>query len=176
MCAPWGSTHACCARRLCCRLRLDCAWEGPLPDIRPGALPQLQALSLGLDELHASLPPSWGADPATLPSLQQLAIQVQVGGPLPRQWASGFRSLRRLSIRDTSGFVEGSSPPAAGSSAAAAGPPPPPPPPPVLKHPLPPEWARSFPRLARLAIADLPMAGSLPEAWAAGGFPALSTL
>lgn len=61
-----------------CRLRLSARSLGaPLPDIQPGALPALGSLQLELPWLRTSLPASWGADPAVLPALEELKLQVR---------------------------------------------------------------------------------------------------
>ena len=78
--------------------------RAPLPDILPGALPQLATLELELAQLKAALPASWGAAPDTLPALQYLHVCLQhsAHGRLPPEWARGFPRLGELHLTDSS--------------------------------------------------------------------------
>ncbi|PRW45625.1 hypothetical protein C2E21_6054 [Chlorella sorokiniana] len=147
---------------------------GPqLPDIAPGALPALRVLEISLignaSSFRPTLPPSWGAAPDVLPSLQQLVLQLPITGPLPPQWARGFAHLWMLWL--SSQVVAGDGAPDLDScrqlAATAAGAP---------ERSLPAAWAEGFPALQHLELNCLRIGGSLPEAWVAGGFPNLSAM
>ncbi|KAL4423507.1 hypothetical protein ABPG77_003640 [Micractinium sp. CCAP 211/92] len=136
------------------RLRLAARSLGaPLPDIQPGALRALRLLFLEMPWLQTSLPASWGASPAVLPSLEELSVQAVFTGMLPPAWHRGFPSLRELSLRNRHTN------------------------PPPLPGALPGEWAEGFPRLLLLGLVDVRLSEpTLPAAWAEGGFPLLQTL
>lgn len=150
---------------------------GQLPDISPGALPALTTLEIGLlgkaDSFRPTLPPSWGAGPDVLPSLRQLTLQLPISGPLPQQWAAGFPRLWMLWL--SSEVVAGEGAPDLDACRLAAaterGQP-------ELRpeRELPGEWATGFPALQHLELNCLHIGGSLPHAWAAGGFPSLQTM
>ncbi|KAL4440185.1 hypothetical protein ABPG75_003186 [Micractinium tetrahymenae] len=133
--------------------------QGPLPDVEPGALPALESLYLNGEGAAVPLPPSWGASPLTLPSLDTLSLHAPLEGPLPTEWAQGFRQLAHLVL--------------SGGSAAAARPPPAGP-----RPTLPPEWAElsAFPRLRLLSVTHPQLAGTFPPSWEQGGFPSLESL
>ena len=139
--------------------------RAPLPDILPGALPQLAKMELELAQLEAALPASWGAASDTLPALQYLHVCLRhsAHGRLPPEWARGFPRLGELHLTDSSSVCccRAELHPAAT--------------PPVL---LPPEWASpgAFPSLISLSFFGLHIA-TLPRAWLeAGGFPAVSLM
>ena len=163
----------------------------PLPDIQPGALPALEQLFLEGSGMGGELPSSWGASPAVLPALRQLTLRLLLLGPLPAEWARGFRRLTVLAIsnedmRHYPAFDADSEPGRAGGrSRGSSIMPPPLQAPPVLPprpHPLPqaqrwglpPEWAGGFPKLHSLSLAGMEqLAGPMPNAWQQGGFPVL---
>ena len=134
---------------------------GTLPDIHPGALPQLQHLQIEATQFASSLPAGW-SNPGVLPSLLGLTLTLQLQGGLPPVWASGFRRL--VALRIGQGQVSWryrSLPRPQGSS---------------LRLPL--EWASSaaFRKLQNLELVGLPLGGSLPTEWVQGGFQALNSL
>jgi len=138
----------------------------------------LESLELTFFNMSATLPPSWGADPAVLPALQELRAWVWVEGGLPAEWARGFRNLTTLSVvslprgliaADPDGVaavrltaLQRATAKQTGQQSAAP--------------PLPPEWASSFPRLEVLTLSNLGLTGSLPQSWLLGGFPSLTIL
>lgn len=165
-----------------CRLQLTGPeLEGPLPDIQPGALPQLRDLQIMYDRLQVSLPASWGSSPAVLPALQELRVQLQFPVQLPAEWAGGFQVLKSLSIYRP---LPKDSPVAGWSkdnyrAKAAQHPQTAPPPPPTgneLLPSLPEEWAAGFPQLQLLVLSNIGLTGSIPQRWLHGSFPALTTL
>lgn len=158
---------------------------GGLPAIEAGALPRLSHLFVdfsvapgGPDVAPPELPPSWGASPDVLPSLQSLVLNVpRLRGPLPAAWARGFPRLEILGVSYR--------PPSAPNQLAAGA------------HPraptnatleqqsicaqgelraLPAEWASGFPRLSKLQLSTLCLAGTVPRAWWDGGFGQLAEL
>ena len=162
----------------------------PLPPAHPGALPALVDLHLDVPNRKLRLPPSWGADAAVLPALAGLTLALDVEGPLPREWARGFRSLEVLEIWNggeppLKGYMErhaalvsqlqgrvpvGPRPPAPAPAPHARRPP-------AGRRALPPEWAAGFPALRSLDIASLPLDGSIPEEWMSlTAFPSLQGL
>ena len=78
--------------------------RAPLPDILPGAMPQLAKMELELAQLEAALPASWGAASDTLPALQYLHVCLRhsAHGRLPPEWARGFPRLGELHLTDSS--------------------------------------------------------------------------
>ena len=183
-----AQASACChaAFQFACRLVViaPALGNGALPDIHPGALPRLQTLLLQLDGLRASLPASWGASPAVLPSLQVLDMQLGFAGTLPAAWAAGFPQLRTLDVTDVT-YMSAAQVKVGWQPMAQALLPPEPQPPPRQPPPLPAggppvllpvEWAAGFGRLQLLRLLGLGIQGSLPEAWVQGGFPALQSL
>lgn len=104
-----------------------------------------------------------------LPSLQQLILQLPIVGPLPPQWSHGFARLRLLWLSTEA--VAGEGAPDLDScraqAATSAGQP---------QRMLPGAWAAGFLELQHLEINCLHLGGTLPAAWAAGGFPALETM
>ena len=166
------ATFAPAARR---RLKLRSRGFGgsQLPAVFPGALPALRLLEISLtgnaSGFRPSLPPSWGARPAVLPSLRQLVLQLPLAGPLPPQWAGGFAGLRMLWLSSEDAAGDGA--PGLDScrriASTADGQP---------ARRLPAAWASGFPALQHLELNCLSIGGTLPEAWAAGGFPALQTM
>jgi hypothetical protein len=147
-----------------------------------GALPQLESLHLTAIGQPTTLPPSWGSGKDTLPSLQELNLHMAVSGPLPAQWARGFRNLKllvvsrapcSLGMKQAQLLFESNSSSTGGSGSsgiihtrARA-----------LEQPrLPPEWAAGFPNLSTLNLACLGLAGPIPQAWQEGGFPSLTNL
>ncbi|KAL4855737.1 3-deoxy-manno-octulosonate cytidylyltransferase [Chlorella vulgaris] len=149
---------------------------GPLPDIQPGAMPQLVALEMHLGRISASLPPSWGSDPAILPSLTVLDVRLAITGSLPVEWAAGFRQLISLQLTNMTREVPGCGPPKdslpsqKGATAAEE----------VQGAPagaLPPRWATGFPKLESLRLEGFVSRGPIPAAWTRpGSFPALAAL
>jgi hypothetical protein len=85
-------------------------------------LPALTDLTLNLESLVTTLPPSWGAGPATLPGLGWLNLQLQVQGGLPPEWAAGFRHLTELRVEGTAAQWHNCRGLPAGRTAAAAAP------------------------------------------------------
>ncbi len=166
------ATFAPAARR---RLKLRSRGFGgsQLPAVFPGALPALRLLEISLtgnaSGFRPSLPPSWGARPDVLPSLRQLVLQLPLAGPLPPQWAGGFAGLRMLWLSSEDAAGDGA--PGLDScrriASTADGQP---------ARRLPAAWASGFPALQHLELNCLSIGGTLPEAWAAGGFPALQTM
>lgn len=169
-CSALPHSRARCARRWC-RLKLSTAsLEGALPDLQPGALPQLRSLNLDIinacsgrqDEgcmprvqaLPLQLPASWGT-PGVLPALASLTINLQgFLGPLPAAWARGFPSLTRLSISGNRWVNNPRSSNASGSSAAGGA--------------LPPEWGAGLSLVTRIDLSGLGLSGPFPEAWTRG--------
>lgn len=155
------------------RLALDVLRPGPaLPDVQPGALPQLEELYVVAWDLHAPLPPSWGASPAALPSLRSLEVHMPFAGGLPPQWAAGFSNLRELVVgtpkagrmlrprwMSTDGQPQWAQQRRQQPSV----------------H-VPPEWAAGFPRLSRLALSVGWLDGSISSNLPNGSFPALTEL
>jgi hypothetical protein len=156
-------------------------------------------LTLADEEPAVHLPASWGASPDVLPALRQMLLTLPHGAAaaLPPGWAGGFRALEHLNVQGkpapapptrpprghragqaaipSDDEVEGqeggkqedaSTQPAAGRVDGGGG----------GGTGLPNEWASGFPRLVELIIAQLPLGGTLPTAWADGGFPALRSL
>lgn len=159
--APHPTHSPLCAPFRCSLVLMGRQIAGPLPDIHPGALPQLLHLEIEATELASSLPASWG-DPAVLPSLLLLTLTLRMQGGLPPAWARGFRRLLSLHIgQDQPSWRHRSLPRPQGSSLR-----------------LPPEWASSaaFPMLKGLELVGLPLGGSLPTEWVQGGFPSLNKL
>lgn len=145
-----------------CRLILEGhRIAGPLPDVRPGALPLLQTLHIEALELASPLPAGWG-DPGVLPELLELVLTIRLQGGLPPSWARGFRRLLSLRVGEGQPSWRHSSLPRPQGSDLR----------------LPPEWAgaTAFPRLRSLELVGLPLGGSLPQAWVHGGFRALNKL
>ena len=157
-----------------CRLSLAATGLGsPLPDILPGALPQLEDLSLRFDSLQTTLPASWGSSASTLPSLTALSLGCQVVGPLPPSWAHGFLHLSRLVVVGTwngpscvnpAMSPAPAEPPAAAAHAMAA------------EARLPPRWAGGFPHLTVLRLTGLGLRGPIPPRWQTSGFLKLQQL
>jgi len=123
-----------------------------LPDILPGALPQLQQLSLQLASLHTTLPSSWGA-PGVLPSLRRLSLHAHINGWLPPEWGGGFPRLEHIELVGPSPQLREASP----------------------SQRLPPEWGRGFPALQSLHLAHLVLGGTIPSSWLQG-FSSLTKL
>jgi len=138
--------------------------------------------------MSSTLPASWGADPAVLPALQELTVQLHVEGGLPPEWARGFTRLTNLDMeRLPEGLIEATprgvtssqliasrkedARPARQAGPAQQG---------AAQHgtapPLPPEWASGFPRLEILTLSNLGLTGSLPQSWQLDGFPSLTGL
>lgn len=116
--------------------------EHPLPECAPGALPLLTDMTVQLSvQQPVTLPAGWGA-PGVLPALRSLLLMVHLAGPLPAEWAAGFRRLEKLHIL--------------GSMVNAR---------PSAARRLPEGWAGAFPRLKSLVLADLGISGSLPASW-----------
>lgn len=116
--------------------------EQPLPDCAPGALPLLEELSIRLSaQQAATLPAGWAA-PGVLPALRMLFLILHLAGPLPAEWASGFRRLELLLIRSSVVNV-----------------------PPSAARRLPEGWGAAFPSLKALTLEDLGITGSLPSSW-----------
>lgn len=133
--------------------------SGPLPDIQPGAMPQLRSLSLQFNSLAAALPPSWGSSPGVLPLLQELRLKLRVQLPLPASWAGGFCRLRKLEVS-----LAASVPLAAAGGQGH-------------HHRLPEEWAGGFPQLEELSLVNLDLEGTIPASWLGGtAFPQLTGL
>ena len=169
-----GRTFHCSAAP--CRLSLAVYTLGaPLPDIQPGALPALEHfyLSLRMEAQHNVLPPIWGGSPQVLPSLLELTIISSIEGRLPAEWAGGFRRLRTLILLDSRIEFEHLRPygrlpePVPTIKPEQASP---------IAMALPPEWSSGFPQLRDLTLSGVPLAGSFPQAWQTGGFPALQSL
>lgn len=162
---------------------------GPLPDFPPGALQRLQQLRLIFPGLRSTLPPSWGANPAILPALEELHLTAGVEGVLPASWGvGGFRHLTSLEVvgvtpglpLDSYNTVDFASSMAAQpgwqqpvrktrrESAALAGGPP---------SCLPPAWAAAgaFPKLLTLVLINLGLTGTLPT-WLPGAWRKLQSL
>lgn len=154
--------------------------EGGLPVLEPGALPRLEGLYLELRSgPPVDLPPSWGASPEVLPSLQTLVLNAaRLRGPLPAAWARGFRCLERLRVScgQSRALTEGR--PRApsdslgqeqrgGAGPSSCGP--------GERRALPPEWPSGFPALAELALS-LDLSGTVPPAWWDSGFGRLAEL
>ena len=142
-------------------------FPGPLPDIQPGALQQLQDLQVTARTL-TTLPSSWGSHPSVLPALQDLRLQIHFAGPLPAAWSGGFRQLQFLIIRQLDSMDRHT------TIAPAA---------PALKdfmsggtRVLPSDWAAGFPNLLRLVLHGLAITGSIPNDWTTTGFPKLYAL
>ncbi|KAL4438736.1 hypothetical protein ABPG77_006340 [Micractinium sp. CCAP 211/92] len=131
--------------------------QGPLPEVQPGGLPVLESLHLGAKGAAVRLPPSWGASPLALPALHTLSIHTPLEGPLPAEWARGFRMLSLM-------VISGAAP--VGVPAAVPAP------------TLPPEWAQdsAFPRLVYLGLSYPQLSGSFPSSWEGGGWHSLETL
>lgn len=148
---------------------------GPLPELEPGALPRLTLLAITIDVFASTLPPSWGASREVLPALQKLELQFPFSGLLPAEWALGFAQLAELTIlgRKPSGLSMqwapqvGSSPGGGGPMAYGGQ---------AAPVHLLPEWAAGFPRLTKLTLSAIGVAGSIPDAWVEGGFPSLTDL
>lgn len=168
--------------RACSLLLAGRGLNTPLPDIPPGALPELQTLFLEFRELRTTLPTSWGAFPGTLPQLQQLTLLVQIEGPLPPEWAAGFCQLTRLVLTSVppglnatsaalhpaymplgEAILHAAASPASAPRVGAAG-------------CLPPQWAAGFNKLQMLHISNMELTGPLPASWLNEGFPNLSIL
>lgn len=154
----------------------------PLLEVLPGALPLLELLFVSLVSQRQPIvvPPSWGASPQALPSLQRLVLEVPALGPLPAAWAVGFPQLAALSMVGDSN--SGGAMAAAGHTAAAAAEGPTATSTrcstaPAGRSPLPPEWGRGFPQLASLTLRRVGLTGGIPDAWQApGSFPRLVNL
>jgi hypothetical protein len=72
----------------------------PLPHaLPPGALPAVQRLQLHLPGLRSPLPAGWSAETAALPALVDLDLRMSALGPLPPEWAGGFRGLKQVKDR-----------------------------------------------------------------------------
>jgi len=147
-----------------------------LPDIQPGALPSLLTFNLAIGHMRGTLPASWGASPAVLPSLRHLMLHVCFTGGLPAAWAKGFARLVDLNIKR--GCEGGDAWSRITQAALLRGTvvPPAPPPPPALDMSLPPEWASGFPKLSALELSTLGRCRTIPHAWLEGGFPSLTEL
>ncbi|PSC76706.1 exostosin-like glycosyltransferase isoform B [Micractinium conductrix] len=142
--------------------------QPPLPDVAPGALPELHTLHITVHTQKQPfvLPSSWGAQPSVLPALRRLHLELPVAPPLPPVWARGFRQLESLNFMQAT-KVGGSyvNVPLWGQ------------PPWNASKRLPPEWASGFPALISLDLAYQGVTGSVPDAWQRrGAFPALQTL
>jgi len=164
-----------------CRLSLTgSSLAGGLPDIPPGALPALERLEFEFYGMASTLPPSWGADPAVLPALQDLSVQLPIEKGLPEEWAAGFRQLTGLAISgpratmlddhlsqtvSAARAAQVAAQVAASNRAGAAGTA-------NAGYRLPPEWAAGFPALERLVLEHLGLVGTIPQSWQAG-FPQL---
>ena len=166
-----------------CRLIIDgINLGGPLPEIEPGAMPVLRHLELTVPDLRTTLPDSWGSSGSVLPALVSLSVQARVEGPLPPQWADGFRQLQSMEIYgtepnvidtllalakrgDTLPHPHNANGPPANRSGLMPGP----------RH-LPAKWVSGFPWLTSLRLVGLGIVGNIPRAWANGGFSRLVTL
>ena len=139
-------------------------FPGPLPDIEPGALQQLQGLQI-IARTLTTLPPSWGSHPSVLPALQELSLCMYFAGPLPAAWSGGFRQLQFLTIRhlDSTTMIAPALPLLQNSSDGGIA-------------VLPPDWAAGFPNLLHLDLDGLGIAGSFPRGWITPGFPKLDSL
>ena len=84
--------------------------QPPLPDVAPGALPELHTLHITVHTQKQPfvLPSSWGAQPSVLPALRRLHLELPVAPPLPPVWARGFRQLESLNFMQVGGLAGGS--------------------------------------------------------------------
>ncbi|PSC72551.1 deleted in malignant brain tumors 1 -like [Micractinium conductrix] len=81
---------------------------GPLPELPPGVLPSLRRLHLAFNAFTTTLPLSWGGDPAVLPALQELSLQLlltslnlpfnDITGTLPAELLARHPKLRELRL------------------------------------------------------------------------------
>ena len=178
-CSRVSSTAACLTLRPCRLVVIAvCPSNISLPDVHPGALPQLQKLEIHFERVQGTLPASWGR-PDVLPQLRQLMLGARFDGPLPAEWQRGLRVLEELAIAGgarnntctwkyapKSGREEPWQRPAWAAAAASR----------VTGRSLPAQWASGFPNLKGMYLEMSGVSGPIPPTWLEGGFASLESL